>query len=214
MNKLEKGLLLCSLLGYNVSEMEKKCSSCKEAKDISEFYKNRTKPDGIQMCCKPCTKKNNQHYYTTNREKCKEATRRWQIENRGKHVGAMRLWRIKNHEKTIEYKQQWRAKNETPTWITWCGVLARCRNPNTKDYKYYGGRGIIVCDRWDTWKGGSFSNFLADMGERPENTSIDRIDNEGNYEPDNCRWATWSEQMANRRKWNAREVTGDKTKSG
>ena len=73
-------------------------------------------------------------------------------------------------------------------------MLQRCTNSNRDNYKHYGGRGITVCDRWL-----KFENFYADMGDRPEGTSIDRIDVNGNYEPRNCKWSTHKEQCINRR---------------
>jgi hypothetical protein len=82
---------------------------------------------------------------------------------------------------------------ETPEYRSWKAMISRCTNPNSKDFKYYGGRGIAVCERWL-----KYENFLADMGRRPtKDHSIDRINNELGYEKDNCRWATREEQQAN-----------------
>ena len=86
-------------------------------------------------------------------------------------------------------------QSNTNTYRIWQGMIYRCSNPNLRIYKYYGGRGITVCERWH-----EFENFLQDMGERPKGLSIDRINNDGNYEPGNCRWATTSEQASNQRR--------------
>ena len=83
----------------------------------------------------------------------------------------------------------------TPEFMAWTAMKQRCENPKLKGFKDYGGRGIKVCERWQT-----FENFLADMGERPSpGHSVDRINNDGNYEPGNCRWATRVTQSNNRR---------------
>ena len=83
--------------------------------------------------------------------------------------------------------------SNTPIYVTWQGMKDRCLNPNYKGYHNYGGRGITVCDRWM-----KFENFYADMGEKPDGMQIDRINNDGNYTPENCHWATPAENSRNR----------------
>lgn len=89
---------------------------------------------------------------------------------------------------------------------TWSSMIQRCTNQRLPCYPHYGGRGITVCDRW-RGKGG-FENFLADMGPRPMGMSLDRINNDGNYEPGNCRWATQRQQMSNMRRNRHIEIGG------
>lgn len=88
-------------------------------------------------------------------------------------------------------------KTGTPEYFTWQSLFFRCNNPASKSYHRYGGRGITICDRWRGRNG--FANFLADMGTRPSSKhSLDRINNDNNYEPSNCRWVTSHAQAVNR----------------
>lgn len=90
---------------------------------------------------------------------------------------------------------------KSPTYNSWDSAKGRCTRPSMANYHKYGGRGIRMCERWAS----SFEAFLADMGPRPNGTTLDRIDNAKGYEPGNCRWATGAEQSLNQRR--ARKLT-------
>ena len=116
------------------------------------------------------------------------------LEQRQLHHARKGAWREANPEYRRHKNTEWRTKH--PLYTTWQNMIQRCTNPNKKAFKHYGARGISVCERWRT-----FASFAADMGPRPSTVrSLERIDNDGNYEPANCQWATGTQQRLNQRK--------------
>lgn len=121
---------------------------------------------------------------------CTNPSRRW-------GYCALHAYRFHRYGDALYTKNEAHGGTHTNEYNIYRGMIARCNNPNSQVYCNYGGRGITVCKEWQE----SYTVFITDMGKRPNTTySIDRINNDGNYEPSNCRWATKSEQCFNRRK--------------
>lgn len=111
------------------------------------------------------------------------------------HVARLKKWGDLRPDLPVGFLNLPKGMVYSSTYRSWAMMKNRTTNPNANDWKYYGGRGIKLCPRWH-----NFRNFLKDMGEKPSPShSIDRVNNEGNYNKRNCRWATKKEQTANRR---------------
>lgn len=116
------------------------------------------------------------------------------ISGQVKHCGCMGKKRLLDDDYYARYLRKTIGRSATREYRVWNGMRQRCLNKNFRDYHRYGGRGITMCERWL-----EYENFLADMGSPPKGHSLDRIDNNAGYSPDNCRWATKLVQQRNRR---------------
>lgn len=146
---------------------------------VESFYGNHTKPSGFKVKLWNCT--------------CLCGTKKV-VAAPSLRNGDSQSCGCLNKE-LIKERNQTHNRSKSREYEAWRSMKKRCLNPNDKNYVHYGGRGIKVCDRWSN----SFENFYEDMGDKPDNHSLDRKDVNGNYEPNNCRWATQDEQIRNRR---------------
>lgn len=170
------------------------CMSCKK-----DRYRL---PNGRPRCAE-CDSKRAKSYHGKKSDSHKNRVKSYYYNNKDKYKDYANRNRVKIRDearvrRTPEYIQRLRDKAH-PSYGIWSGMKSRCLSPTSPAFHHYGGRGITICDRWKN----SFDTFAADMGPRPEphyKYSIDRINNNGNYEPGNCRWATQKTQVNNTRK--------------
>jgi len=156
----------------------KRCSKCEQWKSGNQFSGRKKSKDELNCWCKDCMNIYNKNHP---RKYSRKHSQKYYKKNSKKY----RARRKEGYKKA-------------PEWDIWYAMKQRCHNSKHSGYRNYGGRGIKVCDRWLN----SFKDFLKDIGKRPSlKHSIDRVNNDSNYEPGNCRWATRKQQANNKRRY-------------